>query len=424
MAHHHIVVLGAGFAGLSAAKRAARQLRGTPARITLVNATGHFVERTRLHQVAAGRRVQRIRLAELLHGTGIEPVIARVTGIDPETRTVVLEDPHPDLSYDTLVYALGSSVDTRGVPGVAEHAFAVADTGYATRLRDHLADRIGSGAEADSAASAGLPVGANAAGGGGTGPTAVAFRADSAPTAPGSGAERHRIAVVGGGLTGLEAATELAESHPRARVELATSGQVGDWLQPRALRHLNRALDRLGVAVREHTAITAVEAGRALVEGGEPIGFDTLVWATGFRVHTLAAEAGLAVDGSGRLLVDESLRSLSHPEVIGAGDAAAAATPGGVARMTCQTGLPMGLQVGNVIADTVRGRSPRPVRVRHVAAHISLGRRDGISQFLRADDTPVRAVLTGGASTKLKEAILRGTVSVLRHPGPYLPRMR
>ncbi|WP_222936650.1 NAD(P)/FAD-dependent oxidoreductase [Streptomonospora sp. PA3] len=423
---HRIVVLGAGFAGLSAAKRAARRLRAAPARITLVNAAEHFVERTRLHQTAAGQRMRDIRITDLLDGTGIEPVFAEVTGIDPESRTVRLKgavDGRPGrIHYDTLVYALGSSWDTRGVPGVEEHAFAVADARQADRLRDHLAERL-AGRPGGAGAPAPLSEPVPALQGAG----AAAEPESGGPAARGTAAgaaARHRIVVAGAGLTGLEAAAELAESYPRARVELLSAGTVGDWLPPRSLRHLRRSLRRLGVSVREHAPVSAVEAGRALLDGGEAVGFDTLVWTAGFRVHPLAAEAGLAVDGGGRMLVDEALRSVSHPDVIGVGDAAAAATRGGVSRMTCQTGLPMGLQAGEVVADVVRGRTPRPVRLRYVAVHISLGRRDGVSQFLRANDAPVRAALTGRSSAVLKEAVTRGTVIALRHPGPYLPRLR
>ncbi|GAA4942585.1 FAD-dependent oxidoreductase [Streptomonospora halophila] len=445
MTPHRIVVLGAGFAGLTAAKRAAGYLRGTPARVTLVNAAEHLVERTRLHQVAAGQRLPEIRIADLLRGSGVEAVFGRVTAIDADARTVHLDE-HRDpaspsggspvrerLYYDTLVYALGSSWDTRDVPGVAEHAFAVADAEQAARLRDHLrvhqgarpgdgGGRTGAGtAPVRSAAAPALVGGAAAAGGA---PEAAAHTADAAPEHPATAHTRHRIVVAGGGLTGLETAAELAEAYPNARVELVSAEAVADWLAPRAQRHLRGSLRRLGVAVREHTAITAVQDGRALVGDGESdaIAFDTLVWTAGFRVHALAAEAGLAVDDTGRILVDASLRSVSHPEVIAAGDAAAAMTRGGVARMTCQTGLPMGVHAGGVAADTARGRAPRPVRLRYVAVNISLGRRDAVTQFLRADDTPVRAALVGRSAAALKEGITRGVVTALRHPGPFLPR--
>jgi NADH dehydrogenase FAD-containing subunit len=141
---------------------------------------------------------------------------------------------------------------------------------------------------------------------------------------------------------------------------------------------------------------------------GRGLHADAVVWAAGFRVPALAADAGLATDERGRMIVDDRLRSLSHPEVYGIGDAVAARTPRGAqARMSCQTGLPMGHYVAGEIARTLAERAPRPHRVRYVWQNISLGRTDGITQFTRTDDSPIPVVLTGRTSARFKEAITR-----------------
>ncbi|MFF4695144.1 NAD(P)/FAD-dependent oxidoreductase [Streptomyces chattanoogensis] len=364
---HHLVVLGAGYAGLAAAKGAARTLRRGDVRITLVNAVGHFVERVRLHQLAAGQQLTDLPLSTLLAGTGIELVVARVTAIDAAARTVRLDSAPYSLAYDTLVYALGSAAATAAVPGAAAHASAVATYEDAVRLRERTRDAQGS------------------------------------------------LVVAGAGLTGIEAATELAEAHPGLTVQLVTDGELGAGLSERGRRYLRAALDRHGVALREHTRVSEVAAhGLVLADGGE-IPADAVVWTAGFRVPGLAREAGFAVDARGLLAVDPTLRSLSHPEVFGAGDAVAAYGPDGAAsRMSCQTGLPMGAYVAGSVAASLTGRTPKPLRLRYVWQNISLGRRDGLTQFTRADDSPVAAVLTGRASARFKEAITRGTVFALR----------
>lgn len=364
---HHIVVLGAGYAGLAAAKGAARKLRRKDVRITLVNAVGHFVERVRLHQLAAGQHLKGLPLSGLLAGTGIELVVARVTTIDAGTRTVRLDSAPYAVEYDTLVYALGSAADTAAVPGAAEHASTVATYEDAARLRERTADAQGS------------------------------------------------LVVAGAGLTGIEAATELAEAHPALKVRLVTGGELGAGLSERGRRYLRRALHLRGVELREHTRVGEVAAhGLVLADGGE-IPADAVVWAAGFRVPDLAREAGFAVDAHGLITVDGTLRSVSHPEVYAAGDAAAAYGPGGSAsRMSCQTGLPMGMYVAGSATAALTGRTPEPLRLRYVWQNISLGRRDGLTQFTRADDSPVGAVLTGRASARFKEAITRGTVPALR----------
>ena len=382
-----IVVVGAGYAGLAAAKLAARW---TGAEVTLVNAGDRFVERVRLHQLAAGQPLRDLPLAGLLRGTGVRLVVDRVTGIDAATRTVRLGG--RELGYDRLVYAAGSQADLDSVPGAARYAYPLASYPEASRLRAHLAD----------------------SGDGGT------------------------VAVVGGGLTGIEAAAELAETLHRLKVRLVTGGVLGEALSLRGRRYLWRTFERLGVDVRECARVAEVRADGLLLAGGgdsapgdlprserapgtgagsDHVAATTVVWTAGFRVSDLARRAGLAVDGAGRMIVDQTLRSVSHPEVSGVGDAAAIRRADGLElRMACATGMPSAQQAVRAMAAELAGREPRPLRYRYLNQCISLGRRDGLVQFVHADDTPREAVLTGRLAALYKEAIVRGTVLFERHP--------
>jgi NADH dehydrogenase len=362
---HHIVVLGAGYSGLIAAKLVAKR---TNARVTLINAGDRFVERVRLHQLAAGQRLRDLPLRDLLKGTRIELVVDQVTGIDAADRTVRLARTPRAVGYDTLIYALGSFPDLESVPGVAEHAYTVAVPDQAWRLRDRVRE---------------------------------------------SGA----LAVAGGGLTGIEAATELAESHPGLKVRLVTAGVLGGALSDRAQRYLRRTFDRLGIEIRENVRVAEVRADGLVLEGGEQVDADTVVWTTGFRVPDLAREAGIAVDDHGRMVIDQTLRSVSHPDVYGVGDAAALRRPDGQElRMACATGLPSAQQAARAIAARLAGREPLPLRFRYFNQCISLGRRDGLVQFVHSDDSPREAVLTGRLAALYKEAIVKGTVLAQRHP--------
>lgn len=360
-----IVVLGGGYSGLVAAKLAARW---TDADVTLVNAGDRFVERVRLHQLATGGRLRDLPLTDLLKGTRVELVVDRVTGIDAAARKVHLADASRDLAYDMLVYALGSRADLESVPGVAEHACTVADAEHARRLRDRLR-------------------------------------------------ESTTVTVVGGGLTGVETAAEIADTHPELKVRLVTAGALGEALSQRGRRYLRRAFERLGVDVRENAQVAEVRADGLVLGDGEHVSGDTVVWTTGFRVPDLARRAGFAVDDHGRMIVDETLRSVSHPEVHGIGDAAAMRrSDGQELRMACATALPAAQQAVRAIAARLDGRQPSPLRFRYINQCISLGRRDGLVQFVHADDSPREAVLTGRLAALYKEAIVRSTVMVERHP--------
>ncbi|MEU1372223.1 FAD-dependent oxidoreductase [Streptomyces triculaminicus] len=376
---HHIVVVGAGYAGLVAAKRVAGRLRHTDVTVTLINAVDRFVERVRLHQVAAGRHPQYLPLRDLLDGTRVDLLVARVTSIDATARTVHVDRAPHAVGYDTLVYALGSRAHVDAVPGAAEHAHTLAEPDRADRLHRHLAR---------------LPSGAG-------------------------------IAVVGGGLTGLEAATELAETRPDLQVALYTGAEPGARLSPRARRHLRRALDQLRVTVHAGTSVTEVRRDAVVDADGRSFATDAVIWTAGFRAPALAAEAGFATEEDGRMTVDRTLRSVSHPEVYAVGDAAAGHTvDAAITRMSCQTAMPMGRQVADVIAARLTGREPRPVRIRYAFTNISLGRRDGIVQFTRPDDSPRASVLTGRTAAVFKEAVVRGTVLAVRGTGPLVPVRR
>ena len=358
----HIVVLGAGYTGLTTAKLVARR---TGATVTLINDRDRFVERMRNHQLATGQRLRDLPLRDLLKGTGIRLVIDRVTHVDPELRQVELARGTEPVGYDLLVYALGSHADLDAVPGAAEHATAVATAEHAQRLRDRMR---------------------------------------TAGT----------VAVVGGGLTGIEAVTELAETYPDRTVRLATSGALGQMLSERGRRHLRRTFDRLGIEVWEHATVAKVAADGLLLENGEHVDADTVAWTTGFRVPPLAGAAGLAVDDRGRMLVDPTLRSVSHPEVYGIGDAAAARNQDGQElRMGCGPGGITAVAAARAIIDRLAGRPAKPLRFKDLAWCISLGRRDGLVQFGRADDSPV---LTGRPAALVKESVVRGAAYGQRHP--------
>src|SRR5262245_741741 len=273
-----VVVLGGGYAGTLAALRVAGRARGAGVRVTLVNAADTFVERIRLHQVATHQPLARRSLPGLLAGSGVEFLRGWVTGLEPSTRRVSVETAAGPraVAYDYLIYALGSTVDTASVPGVVKHAHSL------------------------------------------TSPAAAEALADALPAVSRRGGE---VVVCGGGLTGIEAAAELAESYPGLRVRLLTAGSLGAGLSVKGAAHLRRVFDRLGVVVQERSRVERVEAGRLVVADQPSLPFDLCLWAGGFAVAPLARSAGLAVNAHGQVLVDAYLRSVCEPTIYGAGDA-------------------------------------------------------------------------------------------------------
>jgi NADH dehydrogenase len=378
---HRIIVLGAGYTGAIAAGRLAKRLRREDVAITLVNAEPDFVERVRMHQLAVGQDLKPRPFSEMFAGTGVELRLAKVTGVDVDSKTVAVIDANgtEELAYDTLVYALGSGWNAQGVPGTAEHAYEIASRPGAIRLRERLA------------------------------------RLDAGQT----------VVVVGGGLTGLEATTEIAEARPDLDVALVARGGLGDWLSPKGRQHLRKVFGKLGITVHEHAAVTGVEADRVATADGKAIRAAVTVWTTGFAVHPIAKATALDVTGSGQIVVDETMRSVSHPDVYAIGDAAFAMGRGGKPlRMSCASGTPMAWQATDTIAARLTDGKLLNAPLRYFNQCISLGRKDGVIQYVTADDRAVQAVLTGRLAAVYKELVCKGAAWGVANPMLGLPTGR
>ncbi|GAA3668270.1 FAD-dependent oxidoreductase [Nonomuraea antimicrobica] len=383
---HRIVVLGAGYAGSYVAGNLARRLSPADTEITVVNAEPDFVERLRLHQLATGQQIEAQKLADVFAGTGIRLRLARVTAVDPQRQVVAVA--HADdggggeLGYNTLVYALGSHGDDRGVPGVAEHAFDIAGRPSALRLRERL-DRLG--------------------------------RRDKGG----------RVLVVGDGLTGIETATEIAESRSELSVALIARDELGARLSAGARRHLRQACDRLGITVLEHTSVEAVEATRVLCADGTALTSDATVWTAGFAVNPIAAASGLEVTENGQIIVDRTMRSVSHPTVYAAGDSAYAIGDNGrPLPMSCASAGSTGRQATDAIVGHLTGRKIANTKLDYPGNHISLGRRDAILQPVD-DEAQAKPTYVGGRkAAHIKTGILKISLWGISHPTFGLPKRR
>ena len=357
MTDHHVIVIGAGYAGCMAANRL--QATGV-ARVTLIDPHPQFVERIRLHQLAAGTGAATLDFATLLH-PGITRVEAAVTQIDGPARRVVLDDERSH-TYDKLIYAVGSGTGSSSVPGVAEFADRVGDADEAQRLAERLA-----GAPRDAA-----------------------------------------IVVVGGGLTGVEVAAEMAQVRPHGSVTLVAGGGLVPTAGAIGARSVARRLRRLGVDVIDGTTASEVTDSKVTLADGRTLGADITVWTTGFGVPPLARESGLATDESGRLRVDDHLVSVSDPRVVGAGDAVV--IDGIDLRMSCQAALPLGAQAAGTVAALLAGTPPRRVDQGFAAQCIGLGRDGGTVVLTDRSDRPRRMHLGGRAGGLVKEQVCRMTV--------------
>ncbi len=304
-----VVIVGAGFGGLAAAKA----LAGAPVEVTVVDQRNHHTFQPLLYQVAtAGLDVDDICYATrgIFHRqANARALQATVTGVDFGTRMVETAE-GPPLPYDHLILAIGAVTADFGVPGVAEHTFGLKAAAEAMRIRSHVLrnfERAERTADAD-----------------------LRARATT-------------IVIVGGGPTGVEMAGGFCElidkplrrdfpgiDTDRARVVLVEGrDRLLAGFAPRLSDNAKQRLERMGVEVMLTTQVAAVEADRVRFADGTDVATNTVVWAAGVRAHPLVASLGLPTTRGGRLVVDDRLRVPGYPGVHAIGDVAGAETSAG-----------------------------------------------------------------------------------------------
>ncbi|MED5814658.1 NAD(P)/FAD-dependent oxidoreductase [Mycolicibacterium sp. 050232] len=370
-----VLIVGSGFAGLWAALGAARRVDelGTVAdgvRITVVSERPFHDIRVRNYETDLSDC--RIPLDHLLDPVGVDHIIAEVTAIDVEARSVTAQQNGRtvEIGYDRMVLAAGSRVARPNVPGLAEFGFDVDTFDGANRLAAHL---------------------------------------DTLAANPGvSGADT--VVVVGAGLTGIETACELParlaaifDGSLAPKVLLVDHNpQVGSDMGESARPLIESALSDNGVHVMTGVSVTAVDIGAVTLSSGTTVSAATVVWCAGMRANPLTAQLPVPLDRFGRLPVDDYLRVEGVPAVFAAGDVAAARVDDShLSVMSCQHGRPMGRYAGyNVIGDLL-GRPMRALRIPWYVTVLDLGPAGAV--YTEGWDRDV--VATGAVAKATKKTI-------------------
>jgi len=368
-----ILVLGGGFAGLWSAVGAARALDefgiGPEAvQVTVVNRDQWHSIRVRNYEPDLNS--VRVPLAEVLDPIDVDLVTGEVVGIDFASRQVTYSTgaAHRSISYDRLVFALGSRLVRPDIPGLGEFAFDVDTYDGAAWLNNHIQSL------------------------------------SAQPRSPG----QYTALVVGAGLTGIEAATELlgklrAAGAAASRVILADhQPRVGSDMGDAACHVIGEALASLGVATRTGVAISAIDRFGATLSTGEKIPAATIVWCAGMRANPLTELFPVRRDRFGRVPVDHFMRVEGMCDTFAAGDAASALVDDRHnSVMSCQHARPMGRFAGhNVVCDLV-GKPMLPLRIDWYTTILDLGPWGAV--YTEGWDR--RVVATGVAAKRTKQLI-------------------
>jgi len=336
-----ICILGGGFGGLYTALRLS-QLPWEPLQkpeIVLVDQRDRFVFLPLLYELLTGE-LQTWEVAppfsELLATTGIQFHQTAVTGIDPEAQRVYLADEQV-LPYDRLVLALGGETPLTMAPGTAEHAIAFRTIDDVYRLQERL--RV----------------------------------LEASP------ADRIRVAVVGGGYSGVELACKLADRlGDRGRVRLVELSDQILRTSPEYNRETaTKALEKRGVWVDLETKVESISAETITLEykgNVDTLPVDVVMWTVGIQVPDVVKALPLKHNERGQLVVGSTLQVVDRPDIFALGDLADCRdAEGQLVPANAQVAFQQADYTGWNIWASLSDRPLLPFRYQHLGEMLALG---------------------------------------------------
>jgi NADH dehydrogenase len=348
----HVVIIGAGFGGL----QAARALGDAPVKVTVIDRTNHHLFQPLLYQVATAALSPADISAPVRHvlrkQKNTNVLLAEVTGIDAANKHVLMHD--KSIAYDYLIVAAGARENYFGHDEWRQVAPGLKSIEDATAIRRKVL---------------------------------LSFELAEQESDPERVKELLTFVVVGAGATGVELAGAIAEiSHKalaadfrnidpkQARILLIEAGPRILTAFPEALsRKAQRELVKMGVDVHVGLAVTDIDA-QGVTANGEHIASQTVVWTAGVQASQASQWLGTETDRAGRVKVSERLTIPSHPEVFVIGDTALSMQDErplpGVA--------PVAMQQGRYVAATIKqhvvGKSTLPFRYHDKGSMATVGR--------------------------------------------------
>ena len=355
-----VVIVGAGFGGL----RAARALARTDADVVLIDRNNYHLFQPLLYQVAmAGLEPESIAkpVRRILRGqANLDFRMTELTGVDLRARRV--HTTTGDVPYDHLILGLGGRTNYFGVAGAARHGLGLKGIPDAVAIRNHV------------------------------------LRCFEDAMLEGD-AERRRalltFVVVGGGPTGVEMAGALAElirlvlarDTPKlnikdVRILLLEAGQrllLG--MRPRFSEVAAETLWRKHVEVRFGASVTDYDGASTTLAGGEVIPARTLIWAAGVEAVPLAAMLGVPPARQGRVPVTPTLQIAGHPEVYVIGDAAYLEVNGQPLPMLAPVAMQMADRAAANIRLRLAGEAAEPFRYKDPGTLATIGRNAAVADI-------------------------------------------
>jgi NADH:quinone reductase (non-electrogenic) len=356
----HVVILGGGFGGLSAA----RVLRNKNVQVTLLDRRNHHLFQPLLYQVATatlspGDIAAPIRWI-LRHSRNIRVWLGEAKAVDVTAHRVLLAD-GATIDFDYLIVATGASHSYFGHPEWAPYAPGLKTLEDALEIRRRIL---------------------------------LAFERAERETDPAMQQELLTFVLVGGGPTGVELAGTLAEiarqtlrdefrsiDPSRSRIVLIEAGPTILSTFPEELRDAaRRSLMRLGIDICENTRVTGIDAHGVLI-GGDRVTAGTVLWAAGVAASPLVATLGVPLDTAGRVIVEGDLSIPGHSDIFVAGDAAVFEQDGARLPGVAQTAMQEATHAARMILRGIAGQPSTRFVFHNKGSMAIVGRRAAVSDL-------------------------------------------
>ncbi|SDI81633.1 NAD(P)/FAD-dependent oxidoreductase [Natribacillus halophilus] len=351
-----IVILGAGYAGMMAAKQLQKNVGTDRANVTLVNKHDYHYQTTWLHEPAAGTMHHdkaRVEIRKVLNPARINIVQDTVQHVRTEEKKVILKD-GDDLFYDYLIIGLGAIGETFGIEGVYEHSYHKWTLDGARELKDQIELQFAQYQNQENQ-------------------------------------DELTFIVAGAGFTGIEFIGELTDrvpelcEHydvPREKIrmyviEAAPSALPG--FDPELVEYAMNLLEQRGVEFKINKPISEVQEGRVILKDGEEISANTIVWATGVRGNPIIEDAGIEANRA-RVKVEPDLRAPGHEDVFIVGDCSLIIDEETERPFppTAQIASQQGVKAAENVASMIMGGTPTAFKPEILGTLASLGGKEAM----------------------------------------------
>lgn len=303
MSKNKILILGAGYGGIHAAKKLAKKYKKNDnVEIILIDKNPYHTLMTELHEVAGGRvhpESVQIELCKIFGRTKVKIITDFIQNVDTDKK--VVNTTHETISYDYLIIGTGSEPAFFGVPGVKENGFTLWSFEDAMKIRNHIQDM---------------------------------FKKASLERNEAKRKAMLTFIIAGSGFTGIEMAGELLEWKSRLAKEynvdekdvelkvVEAMGTILNMLDRKQADKAERYMNKHGVEILKNSPIVEVSKDKITLKGGKEIRTNTLIWTCGIQGNQEAKEYGLETARAGRLQTNEYMQAVGKKDVYVVGDMA------------------------------------------------------------------------------------------------------